>query len=254
MRAKSIITVAIVALATLAASVTGGACDTDTTLTCDDVCGNLPDCGTTSCLAYCISIQVACSEANASYFQDWASCNPTLACQQDSVTGGLAYTEVNPSCLVPEIGLVVCTGKGTPGMTTTTPGTDGGIIIPTRDAGHDSHVIIIGDDGGPVDDDGGIILQDGGDTTDSGQTTLDSGCGECQSDCVNECGDCTGGLCEPTSDDSGCGECQEDCVNSCGDCTGGLCSSGCVSTGCSDCTTDCEDEIACSDNCGNSCC
>ncbi len=140
--------VAIFALAAGSACGTGGS---DGEHACDAVCAGVADCGQTTCLSQCVTVEAECTVAGlTSAFQAWSSCMPNFAC-----VGG-QYQATN--CARESTAVMAC-GTDMPGTT-----------------GHDSGPPTGRDSGAGTSRDGSTASDDGGGSVDSG-TVRDTGAG-----------------------------------------------------------------------------
>ena len=102
MHAKKLVSITVAALLALGASIVACSSTTGGGASCDTVCGGMPDCGGTSCLAECLSIQVGCNKSGTQSaldaFNDFASCPPAIVCIGDS------YQVTN--CPLPQIEVI----------------------------------------------------------------------------------------------------------------------------------------------------
>jgi hypothetical protein len=98
------------------------ACESSSSASCDSVCDGVGDCGGTSCLAYCVELEAACTSQGAeSAFSDWATCKPVLGCT------GNAFAPM--TCAVQVIETMACGGAAAsaPGAPASGTGTGTGI-------------------------------------------------------------------------------------------------------------------------------
>ncbi len=72
---------AAVAMFALAAGSACGTGSSESGHACDAVCAGVPNCGQTTCLSQCVTVEAECTVAGlTSAFQAWSSCMPNFAC------------------------------------------------------------------------------------------------------------------------------------------------------------------------------